>query len=247
MTDRHFVVGFALFILTSGTARAQEPASEPPDRIANGNGYTVCEAFLGNLNAFPADEPAMICEQEIRQEHPEFSRPVWEDLEVSKHLRLIYNAERLLWRFTPIGTEAKPFEEWERAYHERIRIGETDPRLRRTVVTLADNEETLIWYEPVVNACERELDTSGLADGPGGIYSFCERRESCKPSAACWAPSIAQMSCFTVDVPSTSQRSTPTSRTSTARRSRFGSLGSIRHLRDEHMTISTSFSIDANT
>jgi hypothetical protein len=156
----------ALFLACVGLQDAA--AAEPRYRLVEGKGYTVCEAFLKNLNAFPSDEPPMVCEQRVHPTHPEFTRPTWEELDIQKHLTLIYEAESLLWKFTPIGSKAKPFDEWEKAYQERIRSGEAKPRLRKAVLNLnGSGAETLIWYEPLVGSCDQELTHKGVR-GPGG-------------------------------------------------------------------------------
>jgi hypothetical protein len=50
-----------------------------------------------------------------------------------------------------------------------LRSGQAKPRLRRTPFQLRENEpETFIWYEPAADACELDLERTGLAGGPGG-------------------------------------------------------------------------------
>jgi hypothetical protein len=148
---------------------AQEPPTIDRYRAVANLSYTVCAAFLRNLNALPPDEPAMVCEARLHPTHPEFSLPAWEELPIAENLPLIYETERLLWRFTPIGVEARPFEEWEQSYQERISSSEVNPRLRKTRVTMAGNDETLISYEPVANSCQIERETTGLSNGPGSF------------------------------------------------------------------------------
>lgn len=133
----------------------QATASSPRYRIVEGKGYTVCEAFLKNLNALPPDDPPMVCELKIHPTHPEFSRPRWEELDVQGNLPLIYEAESLLWIKTPIGTKPKPFDAWQMQYQERIKVGPAKARLRRTVLDLnGSGPETLVWYElPETESC----------------------------------------------------------------------------------------------
>lgn len=54
---------------------------------------------------------------------------------------------------------------------------EVDPRLKRLPVDIYEGEETLIWYEPIRDQCEREFNDSGIGAGPGG-YIFVLRTES---------------------------------------------------------------------
>ncbi len=46
---------------------ASKTATAGRYRLVNGKGYTVCEAFLKNLNAFPADEPPMVVSRKFIQ------------------------------------------------------------------------------------------------------------------------------------------------------------------------------------
>ena len=151
------------------SASSASSPSKPRYRIIQGKGYTVCEAFLKNLNAFPPDEPPMVCEQKIHPTHPEFSRPTWEEMDVQSNLKLIYEVEGLHWRFRSI--DAKPFEEWEKHYQERIKTGEAKPRLRKTVLDLnGSGPETLIWYEYLIGKCADDLkEFKNTSTGPGGF------------------------------------------------------------------------------
>jgi hypothetical protein len=142
-----FICWLAVGLLAGHAAYASNPRRY---RLLEGQGYTVCEAFLKNLNALPAADPPMVCELKIRPEHTEFTQPDWEALEVASHLPLIYEAEALLWIFTPAGTQPKPFAQWKSAYEARIAASRSGPPvLRRTVLDLnGHGAETLIWYAP---------------------------------------------------------------------------------------------------
>ena len=160
------VVG--VLVLMAASAVAQEP-TQPRYWLEQGEGYPVCQDFLANLNAFPLEEPPQMCEQKIHPTHPEFTRPLWEEMDIEANIRLIHQAESLLPRFTPIGTEPKPFEEWEPLFRERVRSGQANPRLRRTPFMLRKNEpEMFIWYEPLIDECKIDLERTGLAEDPGG-------------------------------------------------------------------------------
>lgn len=182
------IVGGATALLGSmlmftGVAHGADATNKPRYRLIQGMGYTACEAFLRNLNAFPPEEPAMICEQKIHPSHPEFSLPDWEEMDVQNNLQLIYEIESKLWIFTPIGKTPEPLEEWRNKYQERLKSGKAKPRLRKFVADLNGNGiETLISYEPLADECRASLKRIQYVDGlngPGG-YVFVLRTTSNK-------------------------------------------------------------------
>jgi hypothetical protein len=101
---------FGALLMFASVSGAQERANQPRYWLEKGAGYAVCQEFLANLNAFPPEEPPLMCEQKIHPSHPEFTRPVWEEMEIEANIRLIHQAESLA--FTPIGAAPKSFEEW---------------------------------------------------------------------------------------------------------------------------------------
>lgn len=138
-------------VLAVSAAHATEAEKKPRYSLVEGNGYTVCEAFVKNLNAFPAEEPMMACEQKIHPSHPEFTRPTWEELDIQSNLKIIYEAERLLLH---VEAKPKPFEEWLANYQEQIKSGVAKPVLKRFIIDLnGSGPETLIWYERSPNRC----------------------------------------------------------------------------------------------
>lgn len=163
--------------LTAFASRAQEPNDEGRYWLKQGGGYPVCRAFLDNFNAFPGDEPPMVCEQKVHPSHPEFDLPLWEELAIARNLKLIYEAEGLLRKFTPTGTVSPTFERWEQDFLARVNSGAATPRLRKTTILLAGESETLISYEPITNECTAELVRDGVGGGPGG-YVFVLRASS---------------------------------------------------------------------
>lgn len=148
---------------------AAEPSEPQRYRIVQGKGYSACEAFLRNVNAFPPDD-SMACELKIDHTRSEFTRPQWEELDVQSHLALIYEAESLLRILTPIGTKVPPFPEWQAKYRERIASGRAKPRLRKTTLDLNGNgPETLVWYElPDGESCQPD----GPPEYVGSQHSF---------------------------------------------------------------------------
>jgi hypothetical protein len=119
-----------------------------------GKGYAVCEAFLKNLNAFPANELPMVCTPKAHPTHPEFSTPKWEEMDVQSNLKLIHAAESQLLRFTRAGAKPLSYEQWLPTFQERVKSGELKPRLSKMVLALNQlGQETLISYEPVIGEC----------------------------------------------------------------------------------------------
>ena len=175
---------FVLFLSISPQTYAADSMDPSRYRLVEGNGYTVCEAFLKNLNAFPKDEPPMVCEQKIHPSHPEFTRPLWEEMNVQNNLKLIYQAESLMVRFTPSTTTPKPYtpqpyEEWEKKYQQRIKSGEAIPRLRKAVWDLNGNgPETLIWYDDRINQCRDDMAKYKTQYGGGGGHIFVLRSKT---------------------------------------------------------------------
>jgi hypothetical protein len=174
--------------LLASSVPAVSPAAEPQSspaksagryRLDLAKGWAACEAFLKNLNAFPASDPPMLCEQKIHPTHPEFSKPKWRDMDVQGNLRLIYDAEIQSARFTPAGNKPKPFDEWVRDYQAKIKSGAVKPILRKVVLDINGNgPETLIWYQPWPDECE--INQGKGLPGRGGAYIFVQRTQGGK-------------------------------------------------------------------
>ena len=133
-------------------------------RLVQGKGYTVCEQFLKNLNAFPVTDPPMVCEQKIHPTHPEFSKPQWEEMDVQGNLKLIFAIESHLARFTAKLKAPLNYNTWLAEFQERIKSGKAKPRLRKTILALNERgPEILAMYEPIVDECK-----NGGLEGDGG-------------------------------------------------------------------------------
>src|SRR6267142_194097 len=120
-----------VFLVITTTLCAGTVIAAPRYRLVNGKGYSVCEAFLKNLNAFTEAEPPMLCEQKLHPSHPEFKIPKWEELNIDNNLQLVYAAESQLWEFTPIGQKPSPFDEWVKSFRARVTAGKAKPRSRK--------------------------------------------------------------------------------------------------------------------
>jgi hypothetical protein len=143
----------------------------PRYRLVKGKGFTVCEAFLKNLNAFPPAEPPMVCEQKIHPSHPEFRTPKWEELNIEDNLTLVHAAESQLLEFTPTGQKPSAFGEWAKGFHERVALGKVKPRLRKLVVALNNKgPEVLISYDPDANECQQNLALRATEGGGGYVF-----------------------------------------------------------------------------
>jgi hypothetical protein len=176
------VVTIGLFAPLVASQAAEQKLSTPSAkkappgryRLVEGKGYTVCEAFLKNLNAFPASDPPMVCGPKINSAHPEFSIPKWEDMDVQSNLNLIYAAEAQMWHLTPVGTKPLPYAQWLVKFQQRLKSGEIRPRLRKTVLALNERgPETLISYETVADECVIEWKSVAV-----GRYIFVLREKT---------------------------------------------------------------------
>ena len=175
---RAFLVTLFACSIASNSASAAEPSSTTRYRLIEGRGNSACEDFLRNLNAFPPQEPPLVCQLKIHPSRREFSLPGWQEMDIRGNLPLIYEAERLLVRFTPTGSTPPPFSAWRAKYETRLASGDVQPRLRRLRVDLnGSGAETLISYEPVRDECQAELKKYQLTDGPGG-HVFVLRQDS---------------------------------------------------------------------
>lgn len=152
-------------------------------QLTKGRGYSVCEAFLRNLNAFPSSEPPMVCEQKIDGSYPQFSRPGWEHLEIERNLQIAYTAELMIPMLTPAGTQPPPFTQWLDTFEKRgIAAGRVEPRLRQTRLRLADGTvETVVSYDPGGSECLAELRNRGALLGPAGGHMFIRRDDAIRP------------------------------------------------------------------
>lgn len=147
--------------------------AETKYRLVEGMGYTVCEAFLRNLNSFPPSDPPMICRQKLRPGDSTFTELAWENLDVERNLHLVYAAESLLPTYTRAGRSPPTYDEWLKNFRERIQKSGINPRLSRALVGLADRRvETVIGYEPEPGACERLLKKRGIAAVSDGKHMF---------------------------------------------------------------------------
>jgi hypothetical protein len=167
-------------LLLAASASLSVLAAGPRYRLVNGKGYTVCEAFLKNLNAFPATERPMICEQKIHPTHLEFSLPKWEVMDVQSNLKIIYAAESQIVELYDRPGEVKPsYDKWAAAFQERIKSKSATPILRKTVVTLnSRGPETVISYSPISNRCQSDVDIyREVVNGPDD-YVFVLRAGS---------------------------------------------------------------------
>jgi len=148
-------------------------------KLEAGKGYTVCERYVRMMNAFPPDEPPMICEQKFRPDFPDFAMPKWENMDVKENLDLIMRLETWLygrgkivvnnddpiWRRRkdkPEWAEKPTQKEWLAEIGRRIGTGESRPRLRRIELVLADGKpEHLLAYIRDTGQCQRDLAQYG--------------------------------------------------------------------------------------
>lgn len=180
-------------LLLAGLLASLHCNAEPRYRLVAGMGYTVCEALTRKLNAFPTSDPPMICRQDLRQGDSTFTEPAWENMDIESNLRLVYAAEALLPMYSRPGVLPPPFDEWTRAFIERLSAGTIAPRLHQTRVWLTERGyETVVGYEPTPGACDRMLKQQGVAAVGDGMYLFVKTGSPDEPLApiggASWLP-----------------------------------------------------------
>lgn len=139
---------FVLMVVVSPVWAASPAGESPPPRyrLTLGKGTSVCEAYLKHLNAFPREEPAMICERKLNPAFSNFRKPDWEEIDVWEHLDWVYEIDYLLkfpnhpgedyFGYTLEGKKALSFEDWRKDYEARTRAVGIKPRLYRATLPM---------------------------------------------------------------------------------------------------------------
>lgn len=146
-----------LMTLTFAQAWATSPVA--PDitalryRITLGKGTSVCEAYLKHLNAFPREEPAMLCERKLHPAFSNFNKPDWEEIDLWQHLDWVYEIDYLLKfpnhpgedysGYTLEGKKTLSFEDWRKGYEARTKSVGIKPRLYRATLPME------FWSAPI--------------------------------------------------------------------------------------------------
>jgi len=114
-----------------------------------GKGYSVCEAYLKHLQTL-TNPPT--CEAPIP---PGFKQPDWEEMDVTHHLDLAYQAEEFfLKRYG--GYKHPDFEKWRQTFLQEIHDGKISPRMRKARVTPNDKgDATILAYTRDRDACHK--------------------------------------------------------------------------------------------
>lgn len=114
-----------------------------------GNGTSICEDYLKQLNEFPLEDPAMICERKVKPTSAEFEKPKWEEIDLWQHLDWVYEIDyylRLVNSYSSYKTESKKdlsFDDWRKGYEAKVHSGEIKPRLYRATLAIED------WSTPI--------------------------------------------------------------------------------------------------
>lgn len=145
------VIVFSMALMTP-FAYAQEKL-QPRYRLVLGKGTSVCESYLKHLNAFPLEEPAMICERKLNPAFKNFEKPKWEEIDLWQHLDWVYEIDYFLhfphhpnedyYGYTGHGKKTLSFDEWRKDYEARTRAVEIKPRLYRATLAIED------WSAPI--------------------------------------------------------------------------------------------------
>lgn len=138
------ILGIIIHISCAWSQEDQQPRY----RLAFGKGTSVCEDYLKHLNAFPPDEPAMICERKIHPNLTEFKSPEWEEIDIFKHLEWVYEIDYQLhfphhknenfYGYTSVGKKAMDFDTWRKDYEARTRAVGIEPHLYRAILPLEE-------------------------------------------------------------------------------------------------------------
>lgn len=105
-------------------------ASAGDYKIVFGWTFEVCQAYLKNLNSFP-DEPPMVCERKLNPQLADFTKPQWQPLDAMKHLDLVKQIDRTMFRVTA-EEFARNLEKWTALFTEHIKKG----RIRLSIIQL---------------------------------------------------------------------------------------------------------------
>lgn len=117
-----------------------------------GKGYSVCEAYLKHLQTLVSPPT---CEAPIP---PGFKQPDWEEMDVTQHLDLAYQAEEFfLKRFG--GYKHPDFDTWRQTFLQEIQDGKISPRMRKTRVAPNDKgNATILAYTRDRDACHKSYE-----------------------------------------------------------------------------------------
>jgi len=115
----------------------------------SGKGYAVCETYLKQLNTL-TNPPT--CEAPIP---PGFKHPDWEEMDVTQHLDLAYQAEEHA--LEHFGNYKNPdFDTWKQTFLQEIQEGKISPRIRKVRVTPNDKgDATILAYTRDRDACHK--------------------------------------------------------------------------------------------
>lgn len=169
---------------------------QPRYRLVLGKGTSVCESYLKHLNAFPLEEPAMICERKLHSSFKNLAKPKWEEIDLWQHLDWVYEIDYFLlfpshpnedyYAYIGHGKKTLTFEEWLKDYEARTRAKGIKPRLYRATLTIQDwatpvqmgisfpplVEHQRVWlaYDKGYDRC-LDSDNERLALADGGLYN----------------------------------------------------------------------------
>ncbi|MBZ0307856.1 MAG: lysozyme inhibitor LprI family protein [Anaerolineae bacterium] len=123
-----------------------------------GKGYSVCEAYLKHLQTL-TNPPT--CEAPTP---PGFKQPDWEEMDVTQHLDLAYQAEEFfLKKFG--GYKHPDFDTWRQTFLQEIHDGKINPRMRNAKVRPNDKgDATILAYTRDRDACHKGYGSEDRQD-----------------------------------------------------------------------------------
>lgn len=155
----------------------------PTYKLIVGKGYTVCEAYLRNLQAFGPDERDPLCDPRPHPSLKEFSEPAWEPMDVSRNLELVYQAEMSWGIYRAHPERQPPYEQWRQEFEAKIKSGEIHPKLKRARIEFIKGKpETVMAYARNNDRCEAEVAEQGYSDSMGfHWFSYDEESQKVVP------------------------------------------------------------------
>lgn len=193
MTKGIFLVLFLVTMLFSvapcfgSSPEAQENLSgqtKPTYKLTVGEGYTLCEAYLRNLEAFGPEERDPVCDPRPHSSLKDFSEPEWEEMDIWGNIELIYKAEMSLGIYRGHPERQPPYEQWRQEFESKVHSGEIHPKLKHTQIEFfQDKPETIMAYaRNYPEGCEAEPESRDYDGGGFHWFYYDEEANAIKPA-----------------------------------------------------------------
>lgn len=117
-----------------------------------GKGFEVCEAYFKNLNSFPS-HPPMVCERPLNHKFTEFSKPVWQPVDILQNFDLLRQVEQTLRGMTDEQWDRQS-KQWEVKIQERVTNGWLSMSTTELDVDRDGNIERVLRYVNDPGGCD---------------------------------------------------------------------------------------------